>query len=585
MKPSDLTVTDMFCGAGGSSLGAEAVGLRLQLGMNHWARAIETHNSNFQHADHICADISQFEPRRVSSTHILIASPECTNHSQAKTRKAHATLFDPHGADGAERSRATMMDVPRFAEYHNYEIIVVENVCEVVRWPGFVPWLQFMGNLGYEHEFVSLNSLVAHPTPQSRDRLYVVFWKRGNPAPNLRFDPVSYCPACATRVAGVQTFKKPGRRIGKYRQQYDYRCPTCRGIVYPYAYPAASAIDWSLPTQRIGDRARPLAPATRRRVEIGLERFGQPAIVQAAGHTYEAPGSGYARTWSVSDPIHAQTATLSDALAVPPFLAVLRTRADARSLDDPIPTLVAGNVGHALVQPFITHAGARVSQPRTIDDPMPTLTTKPGHAIVIPPFLTVIRGNTARSIAVDEPLATITAEGTQHYLIEPFIAELRGGRSDARSAGDPLATVCASGQHHALVTPAFYTKNYGPAEQAAAMAHSVDDPLGTVTSVDHHSLVTMPFLTSYYGTGGASAVHEPVPTVTTRDRHALVDPAIAVDDCGFRMLEPHEIQAAMAFHQEYVVTGNKRERVRQLGNAVTPPIMRMLLERCVESLA
>jgi DNA (cytosine-5)-methyltransferase 1 len=76
-----------------------------------------------------------------------------------------------------------------------------------------------------------------------------------------------------------------------------------------------------------------------------------------------------------------------------------------------------------------------------------------------------------------------------------------------------------------------------------------------------------------------------VPTVTTRDHHALVEPAIEVDDCGFRMLEPHEIQGAMAFADEYIVLGNKRERVRQLGNAVTPPVMRMILERCVETLA
>ena len=44
-----LTVTDLFCGAGGSSLGAELAGGTLRLGLNHWERAIETHASNFQH--------------------------------------------------------------------------------------------------------------------------------------------------------------------------------------------------------------------------------------------------------------------------------------------------------------------------------------------------------------------------------------------------------------------------------------------------------------------------------------------------------------------------------------------------------
>jgi DNA (cytosine-5)-methyltransferase 1 len=50
------------------------------------------------------------------------------------------------------------------------------------------------------------------------------------------------------------------------------------------------------------------------------------------------------------------------------------------------------------------------------------------------------------------------------------------------------------------------------------------------------------------------------------------------------MLEPHEIQAAMAFLPDYQVLGNKRERVRQLGNAVTPPAARDLIAAVVEAL-
>lgn len=40
----------------------------------------------------------------------------------------------------------------------------------------------------------------------------------------------------------------------------------------------------------------------------------------------------------------------------------------------------------------------------------------------------------------------------------------------------------------------------------------------------------------------------------------------------------------MAFPADYRVLGNKREQVRQLGNAVTPPVMQMLVERIVKSL-
>jgi DNA (cytosine-5)-methyltransferase 1 len=93
---------------------------------------------------------------------------------------------------------------------------------------------------------------------------------------------------------------------------------------------------------------------------------------------------------------------------------------------------------------------------------------------------------------------------------------------------------------------------------------------------------------TYYGNGRLSPVEGTAPTVTTKDRHALLTrqaQAVTVEECGFRMLEPHEIQAAMAFPQNYIVTGTKKEQVRQLGNACTPPVVKLLVERCVASLS
>lgn len=81
------TITDLFCGAGGSGLGAAAAGYRLVMAANHWQLAIETHAANFPDADHDCADISQVDPRRYAATDVLWASPECTNHSQAKGKR------------------------------------------------------------------------------------------------------------------------------------------------------------------------------------------------------------------------------------------------------------------------------------------------------------------------------------------------------------------------------------------------------------------------------------------------------------------------------------------------------------------
>ncbi|MGD9729523.1 MAG: DNA cytosine methyltransferase, partial [Nitrospiraceae bacterium] len=142
MKNSYLTATDQFCGAGGSSSGAVAAGVEVKLALNHWKLAVETHSTNFRDTMHDCTDISASDPRRYPSTDILITSPECTNHSLAKGKarkyQQQLDLFGKVTIDPAEeRSRATMWDVPRFAEYHEYRIIIVENVVDARYWrPG-----------------------------------------------------------------------------------------------------------------------------------------------------------------------------------------------------------------------------------------------------------------------------------------------------------------------------------------------------------------------------------------------------------------------------------------------------------------
>lgn len=536
-----LTVTDLFSGAGGSSLGATGVpGVELRMAANHWPLAVETHSLGFPNADHDCADISQVDPRRYPWTDILLASPECTHHSQARSKKHVANLFDPNGDMSAERSRATMWDVPRFAEAmqlkgHAYKAVIVENVQEIMRWLPIDGWFTAMDSLGYRHQIVSMNSMIAWPTPQSRDRWYCVFTLRKNPKPDMGFRPPSYCPKCDVVTEAVQVFKRHDRQWGKYKQQYTYRCQSCSGEVFPFVYPAGSAIDWSLPCPRIGDRVKPLAAATRRRVELGVRRYwGVPVVVQRYGHTFER--KDYARAWPVTNPL---------------------------------PSLMT-EVMHGLVLP-LHHGSDENRQPRSTSLPFPTQTGRAEQALVM-----ANRNNNSAHLAWSEPIATITTAPANQMLIVP----LRNHGVAVDGDSEPMGTITAGGNHHALVV-----KNYGAVKDAGPMSLPPTSPLGTVTGVDHHSLVTLPFTTDYHGNGGANAVTNPLGTVDTRDRHALVMPEVDVDDCGLRMFQPHEVGNGMAFPASYVVLGSKRDQVRQYGNAVTPPAMGKLMERVVESLA
>jgi hypothetical protein len=126
-----------------------------------------------------------------------------------------------------------------------------------------------MERLGYVGQLVSLNSMFALPTPQSRDRIYIVWTKGRQWKPDLAISPVAPCIKCGD-VEALQTWRT-GRAVGKYglRNQYWYTCPKCRALVTPYYYCALNAIDFSIPATRIGDRDEPLKPKTLARVRYG----------------------------------------------------------------------------------------------------------------------------------------------------------------------------------------------------------------------------------------------------------------------------------------------------------------------------
>lgn len=522
MKNSYVTVTDQFCGAGGSSIGATHAGAEVRLAMNHWKLAIETHNSNFPNVDHVCTDISATDPRRYPSTDILITSPECTNHSLAKgkpRRYYERDLFGNILIDPAEeRSRATMWDVPRFAEYHDYELIIVENVVDAGKWRLWDAWLTAMHALGYEHRVVFYNSMFAWPTPQSRDRMYTIFWKRGNLAPDLEFHPLAHCPRCERDVEAVQTWKK--QRWGRYKAQYFYRCPACASEVTPYYYAAFNAIDWTIQAERIGDRQRPLKPKTLERIRYGLETYGRKPMMMA-----------------INEFDHR-------------IFPVENNPASAMMTREKWSVVSPSTVFPWLVDTGFTYSG-NVRSTSTID-PANTQTTR----------------------------QTIGLVG--------FLSKQYGGQTDPRNMNigltDPTGTITTWDHHALLSAPAFIAELHGTSQ-----ASGLDDPLMAVTANgNHHALLsTDAFLTYYYGTENASGLADPIHTVTSIDRAGLVGALenLTVEDLTFRMLQPHEIGKAMAFPDTYNVLGNNRDKVKQYGNAVTPPVMEMIIKRCVETLA
>lgn len=94
----------------------------------------------------------------------------------------------------------------------------------------------------------------------------------------------------------------------------------------------------------------------------------------------------------------------------------------------------------------------------------------------------------------------------------------------------------------------------------------------------------VPFLIVYYGTdkaGGWQRLDAPLRTVTTIDRFALVKWEGEVP--MMRMLQPDELSRAMGFNMGTgprlrMKDGTRRDRVRLMGNAVCPPVMRAVVK-------
>lgn len=541
---TELTVMDWFCGAGGSSQGAHAIpNVRVARAANHWERAIESHAANFPEVDHYRGDIREAPVDRWPVTDIFWASPECPQWSNARGKKrdfADSMQGDLFGdtfapSEEVERSRALMEEVPMYLRGVQergglVKAGVVENVVDVRAWDQWDRWIGEIKKLGYSTRTIALNSMHAdpralHAAPQSRDRLYVAYWHQSldrTPDWAKWLRPRAWCTGCDEWVRAVQVFKDPTKDMGRYRQQYVYRCPQvkCRNqIVEPSTLPAAVAIDWTLPGQRIGDRTKPLADKTLARIQAGLDKFARPMVVPAGG-TWRDTGT------PLDEPMPTRTTRENDGLAIPPLL---------------IP--VEGRDG---------------KEPASANSPLRTQTARNETGLAWLPFMVTMRGggDQLRGRAIHDALGTVSANGNHHGLVTPANMPALVMRNNSSRSG-------AGGEH----------------------CTSAAEYLRTLTTAGHQSLVTWEhLLVPYYGNGTAKPTTEPIGTLSTRDRYALVTGDVDINDVLFRMLEPHEIGRAMSFADQYIVLGSKRERVRQYGNAVTPNAAEVILCALVEAI-
>jgi len=619
----------LFSGGGGDLQAAEMIGGTAVLAANHWTCAVENSGANYPDIEHLIGDLAIADPRSlpriVHQATVLCASPECDGWSLSRNYREEVSRlgpFDPK--QGIGRSRATVWCPMRFATaLPNLTTIIMEQVVDMVREArAFARYVAEWDKLGWRVQAVCANSAIWGAAPQSRDRLYLLVTRQNISKPDLDFRPLCRCLRCDADVFGIQTWKAkalkratPAGPVGKYGPrtgQYYYSCSVCRErgfktVVVPYIIPAAAAIEWELRGTRIGDRAEPLAPATMRRIEVGLRRWNAEHLVRLSrlnDPTRDEP----VPIWL---PYPTQTGRQDMALLAPPGGALqitLRRNLDTAPVSDPWRTVCAS--GNHLGVLFADQQDGRPTELQAGLEGM--LVQAAGHTFERPGYARawslaepspVISGTLDKAL-VAPPGGFIPAAG-EAFAVANFGTD-RGGHV-REVTEQPMGTITAGGQYGIsqqavlrLPREAVIASYYGG---STVTADAASDPFRTQTAVDRHALIEPP-LAALVRAGGTRQtdlvdVHgERVPTRMPSENYGTLRAAgelpYRVQDAEFRMITPNECARVMGIHQRlipqqdgtyrivpYRLIGNKRDRVRLAGNSLTPGVEAEILDRAL----
>jgi DNA (cytosine-5)-methyltransferase 1 len=157
---------DIFCGAGGSSSGARAAGVEMVGAIDRCPIATETYLANFPDAAVVTDHLEKINlgrlKKRVGLIDILLASPECTNHTCAKG-----------SAPRDEESRASAMHVVAYAKAFRPRWLVLENVIHMRPWSRYAELKPELEQLGYNIAEQILDAS-DFGVAQTRRRLFIV---------------------------------------------------------------------------------------------------------------------------------------------------------------------------------------------------------------------------------------------------------------------------------------------------------------------------------------------------------------------------------------------------------------------------
>ena len=171
---NDLNMVDLFCGAGGFSVGAKWAGYHAVFGNDHFEPAIKTWTANHPDAISCLGDIRKIDPvsvknllesKGIKNIHLLTGGVPCQGFSRANRK---------HNDD--DERNFLFLEYMRFVEVLKPDAIILENVSGMRSSAGgkFEKEIKaFMESLGYNVEIKLVNA-ADYGVPQIRQRLIFV---------------------------------------------------------------------------------------------------------------------------------------------------------------------------------------------------------------------------------------------------------------------------------------------------------------------------------------------------------------------------------------------------------------------------
>lgn len=486
-----LIVIDLFCGAGGWTLGVETAvdrnGYRLAVvvaGVNHDKDAILSHSLNHPETAHFVEDVrDKTLPRRIAAIVrearklypnalvLLHGSLECTNFSNAKGGKSR---------DADSRSLAEFM--PAYLKAIKPDYFTVENVRE------FMSWGPMIAKPDMKHKFEGHPAPVCSMIFDKKKAVWDYHW-----IPESRTKGVDYQRWVAQICSMGYNFDF------RLLNAADFGAYTSRLRYFAVFAGRNGQISWPLPTHSkrelitkqttLFDNLRPWKPV-RDVLDFSDE-----------GHSI------FGRKTNMA----------------------LRKQDRKDLVEKSLERIYAGLVKHVANgdSSFLSkyYSGDPTSKNITLDGPAGALTTTDSHAIVKAAFLNKYIGNNQKTginngVSINEPCIAVTTQDRVSLVQASFISKYNGGSPECRntSLNEPCGTLTTENRC-ALVNVNFLANYYSSGGQSS----SINDPAPTLPTKDRVSLVqAVHFVDQQYGNSKPASVEDPAATLTENPKLNLV---------------------------------------------------------------